>query len=97
MITTLLQIKPPMTVSGELKFADTKSKCFKNYTFEFSQAKLCCYKDKGCAVKLHEWKIEDMIWYLGHEPKRNPQMGYVTMNHLQLSALPLNMMAHNII
>uniref|UniRef100_A0A0C9REQ4 Arap2_0 protein n=1 Tax=Fopius arisanus TaxID=64838 RepID=A0A0C9REQ4_9HYME len=70
------RIKPPMTASGELKFADTKSKCFKSYTFEFSQAKLCCYKDKACAVKLHEWKIEDIIWYLGHEPKRNPQMGW---------------------
>ncbi|KAK0177358.1 hypothetical protein PV328_001420 [Microctonus aethiopoides] len=70
------RIKPPMTVSGELKFADTKSKNFKTYLFEFSQAKLCCYKDKACAVKLNEWKIEDIIWYLGHEPKRNPQMGW---------------------
>ncbi|XP_063986375.1 arf-GAP with Rho-GAP domain, ANK repeat and PH domain-containing protein 1 [Diachasmimorpha longicaudata] len=70
------RIKPPMTVSGELKFADTKSKYFKSHTFEFSQAKLHCYKDKACAVKLHEWKIEDIIWYLGHEPKRNPQTGW---------------------
>ncbi|XP_043287123.1 uncharacterized protein RhoGAP15B [Venturia canescens] len=70
------RIKPPMTISGELKFADTKTKHFKSYLFEFSQAKLCCYKDKVCSVKLHEWKIEDIVWYLGHEPKRNPQMGW---------------------
>ncbi|KAH0535313.1 arf-GAP with Rho-GAP domain, ANK repeat and PH domain-containing protein 1 isoform X1 [Cotesia glomerata] len=70
------RIKPPMTISGELKFADTKSKHFKSYLFEFSQAKLCCYKDKACAIKIHEWKIEDIIWYLGHEPKRNPQSGW---------------------
>ncbi|XP_050460314.1 uncharacterized protein LOC126856126 [Cataglyphis hispanica] len=69
-------VKPPMTISGELKFADTKTKNLKSYLFEFSQAKLCCYKDKVCSVKLHEWKIEDIIWYLGHEPKRNPQMGW---------------------
>lgn len=64
-----------MTISGELKFADTRTKNLKTYLFEFSQAKLCCYKDKVCSVKFHEWKIEDIIWYLGHEPKRNPQMG----------------------
>lgn len=69
-------VNPPMTISGELKFADTKSKNFKNYLFEFSQAKLCCYKDKMCASKLHEWRIEDIVWYLGHESKRNPQMGW---------------------
>ncbi|EGI60849.1 Arf-GAP with Rho-GAP domain, ANK repeat and PH domain-containing protein 2 [Acromyrmex echinatior] len=69
-------VKPPMTISGELKFADIKTKNLKTYLFEFSQAKLFCYKDKVCSVKLHEWKIEDIIWYLGHEPKRNPQMGW---------------------
>ncbi|XP_011154145.1 uncharacterized protein LOC105191995 [Harpegnathos saltator] len=72
----VLLVKPPMTISGELKFADTRTKNLKTYLFEFSQAKLCCYKDKVCSVKLHEWKIEDIIWYLGHEPKRNPQMGW---------------------
>ncbi|XP_015509785.2 uncharacterized protein LOC107216961 [Neodiprion lecontei] len=69
-------VNPPMTISGELKFADNKTKNFKNYLFEFSQAKLCCYKDKMCATKLHEWRIEDIVWYLGHESKRNPQMGW---------------------
>ncbi|XP_012279312.1 uncharacterized protein LOC105699129 [Orussus abietinus] len=69
-------VKPPMTISGELKFADTKTKNFKSYLFEFSQAKLCCYKDKACSTKLHEWRIEDIVWFLGHEPKRNPQMGW---------------------
>jgi len=29
------------------------------------------------SVKLGEWKIEDIVWYLGYEPKRNPQMRYV--------------------
>ena len=69
-------VKPPLTPSGELKFADRKAKHFKNYLFEFSQAKLCCYKDKVCSNKLYEWKIEDIVWYLGHEPKRNPQTGW---------------------
>ncbi|XP_032673778.1 arf-GAP with Rho-GAP domain, ANK repeat and PH domain-containing protein 1 [Odontomachus brunneus] len=69
-------VKPPITTSGELKFADTRTKNLRTYHFEFNQAKLCCYKDKVYSVKLHEWKIEDIIWYLGHEPKRNPQMGW---------------------
>ncbi|XP_046141866.1 uncharacterized protein LOC114871103 isoform X1 [Osmia bicornis bicornis] len=69
-------VTPPMTTAGELKFADKKSKNFKNYLFEFSHAKLYCYKDKFCSNKLYEWKIEDIIWYLGHEPKRNPQTGW---------------------
>ncbi|KAK9500341.1 hypothetical protein O3M35_001622 [Rhynocoris fuscipes] len=65
--------KPPISKSGELKFADQKSKSFRNYLFEFSQAKLSYYKDKACSIKLNEWPIEDIIWYIGHEPKRNPQ------------------------
>ncbi|XP_018335487.1 arf-GAP with Rho-GAP domain, ANK repeat and PH domain-containing protein 1 [Agrilus planipennis] len=62
-----------LPVSGELKFADNKSRMFKNFIFELAQAKLTCYKDKTCAVKLSSWNIEDIVWYLGNEPKRNPQ------------------------
>lgn len=65
--------KAPMAPSGELRFADLKSKSFKSYLFEFSQAKLSYYKDKLGSVKLGEWKIEDIVWYIGYEPKRNPQ------------------------
>ncbi|XP_076171289.1 rhoGAP_ARAP and RA_ARAPs domain-containing protein RhoGAP15B isoform X2 [Ptiloglossa arizonensis] len=72
----MLLIKPPLTPSGELKFADRKTKHFKSYLFELTQAKLCCYKDKVCSTKLYEWKIEDIVWYMGHEPKRNPQTGW---------------------
>ncbi|XP_046390911.1 uncharacterized protein LOC124159260 [Ischnura elegans] len=69
----LARTKPPTIVNGELRFADLRSKSFKTYMFEFSHAKLSCYKDKRGAVKLAEWKVEDILWYLGHEPKRNPQ------------------------
>lgn len=65
--------KPPISKAGELRFADKKSKSFKTFIFEFSQAKLSYYKDKACAIKLSEWNIEEIIWYIGHEPKRNPQ------------------------
>ncbi|XP_054275592.1 arf-GAP with Rho-GAP domain, ANK repeat and PH domain-containing protein 3-like isoform X2 [Macrosteles quadrilineatus] len=76
-INTLLQnlqpiAKPPVAQCGELRFADLKSKSFKCHLFEFSQAKLCYYKDKAGSIKLGEWKIEDIVWYIGHEPKRNP-------------------------
>ncbi|KAK4876934.1 hypothetical protein RN001_009440 [Aquatica leii] len=63
----------PLPVSGELKYADCKSKAFKLYMFEFAQAKLSYYKDKTCSTKLGSWNIEDILWYIGHEPKRNPQ------------------------
>lgn len=66
----------PLPVSGELKYADCKTKTFKGYTFEFAQAKLSYYKDKTCSCKLGSWNIEDMLWYLGHEPKRNPQSNW---------------------
>ncbi|XP_071446305.1 uncharacterized protein RhoGAP15B [Hetaerina americana] len=69
----LARTKPPTIVNGELRFADARSKSFRTYMFEFSQAKLSCYKDKRGSVKLAEWKVEDILWYLGHEPKRNPQ------------------------
>jgi len=68
------QAKYPLPLCRELRFADRKSKSFKTYLFEFSQAKLCYYKDRSCSLKIGEWKIEDIIWYLGYEPKRNPQM-----------------------
>ncbi|XP_069692438.1 arf-GAP with Rho-GAP domain, ANK repeat and PH domain-containing protein 1 [Periplaneta americana] len=68
------QAKFPMALCGDLRFADRKSRSFKTHLFEFSQAKLCYYKDKRGSVKLGEWRIEDIVWYLGHEPKRSPQM-----------------------
>lgn len=34
-----------LIVSEELKFADNKTKQFKNYIFKFEQAKLCYYKE----------------------------------------------------
>ncbi|EFA00372.1 arf-GAP with Rho-GAP domain, ANK repeat and PH domain-containing protein 1 [Tribolium castaneum] len=60
-------------VSAELKFSDNRSRNFKLYTFEFSQAKLNCFKDKTCEEKLFTYNIEDIMWYLGHESKKNPQ------------------------
>lgn len=41
----------PLPVCAELKFADSKSKQFKPYKFEFVQSKLSYYKDKNvCKV-----------------------------------------------
>lgn len=64
--------KQPQAVCGDLKFADRKSKSFKSFLFEFSQSRLCYYKDKKGSIKLGEWKIEDIIWYQGFEKKRDP-------------------------
>ncbi|XP_044763412.1 arf-GAP with Rho-GAP domain, ANK repeat and PH domain-containing protein 1 [Coccinella septempunctata] len=62
-----------LLISGEMKYADSKTKNLKNFTFEFSNGRLSCCKDKTCDIKLSSWNIEDICWYWGHEPKRNPQ------------------------
>ncbi|XP_022910066.1 arf-GAP with Rho-GAP domain, ANK repeat and PH domain-containing protein 2 [Onthophagus taurus] len=58
-------------VSGELKYADSKSKNFRSHMFDLRQAKLSYYKDHKCINVIESWKIEDLTWYFGHEPKRN--------------------------
>lgn len=39
-----------LSVSGEMKFADSKSKNYKTHMFEFSQAKITCYKDRSVSI-----------------------------------------------
>ncbi|XP_041987052.1 arf-GAP with Rho-GAP domain, ANK repeat and PH domain-containing protein 2 [Aricia agestis] len=60
-------------VCGELRYANESNKTFKQYMFEFKNGKLCYFKDKQGSHKVEEWHIKDILWYVGHEPKRNPQ------------------------
>lgn len=60
-------------LSEEFRFADNKTKTFKSFTFKFSQMKLSYYKDKSANIKIQEWNIEDILWYFGFEPRRDPQ------------------------
>ncbi|GLV33934.1 Rho GTPase activating protein at 15B [Carabus blaptoides fortunei] len=53
-------------LSGELKFADNKTKTCKFVTFKFEQMKLCYFKDRAANVKIQEWNIEDILWYFAH-------------------------------
>lgn len=53
----LFQAKPPVAQCGELRFADLKSKNFKVFLFEFSQAKLCYYKDKTVCLFLYNFAV----------------------------------------
>ncbi|KAK9877230.1 hypothetical protein WA026_016977 [Henosepilachna vigintioctopunctata] len=62
-----------LLISGDMKFADSKTKSCKNFTFDFSRGQLSCYKDKACDIKVSSWNLEDICWYWGHEIKRNPQ------------------------
>lgn len=80
-------IEKPLPVSGELKYADNKSKLFKLLTFQFSQGKLAYFKDKTGEILLHSWNVEDIIWYLGHESKRNPQSRW-TITFIELNTHP---------
>ncbi|XP_063633158.1 arf-GAP with Rho-GAP domain, ANK repeat and PH domain-containing protein 2 [Cydia splendana] len=60
-------------VCAELRFASESMKTFKLHMFEFQNGKLCYFKDKQGSHKIDEWNIKDILWYVGHEPKRNPQ------------------------
>lgn len=80
-------IDKPLPVSGELRFADHKTRLFKLMLFQFTQGSLSCFKDKMSDVSLYSWRIEDIVWYLGHETKRNPQSRW-TMTFLADGAKP---------
>ncbi|KAJ0184039.1 hypothetical protein K1T71_000462 [Dendrolimus kikuchii] len=60
-------------VCGELKLATESSKAFKLHMFELQKPNLCYFKDKQGSHKIEEWNIKNILWYIGHEPKRNPQ------------------------
>ncbi|KAJ8969771.1 hypothetical protein NQ314_001608 [Rhamnusium bicolor] len=80
-------LEKPLPVSGELKFADNRSRLYKLLTFQFSQGKLTCFKDKTGETILHSWNIEDVVWYLGHEHKRNPQSRW-TITFIEINTHP---------
>lgn len=46
----LLQANGTLTICGELKFADIKSKSYKLHLFEINEGKLICYKDKSVSI-----------------------------------------------
>ncbi|XP_059055314.1 arf-GAP with Rho-GAP domain, ANK repeat and PH domain-containing protein 2 [Achroia grisella] len=60
-------------LNATLKFANETTKTFKSHVFGVHGTNLCYFKDKQGIMKAEEWKIKDHLWYLGHEPKRNPQ------------------------
>jgi len=55
-------------MSGELRFADQKSKSFKTYPFEFSQAKLCYYKDKRVSHFVFFIIDDRLLWSILNVP-----------------------------
>ncbi|XP_076272951.1 rhoGAP_ARAP and RA_ARAPs domain-containing protein RhoGAP15B isoform X2 [Rhynchophorus ferrugineus] len=80
-------IEKPLPVSGELRFADSRSKVFRTLLFQFTQGCLSCFKDKSNDASMFSWRIEDLIWYFGHEPKRNPQSKW-TLTFFEVDSKP---------
>lgn len=62
--------RQPLSMFGELRFADVKSKSFKKFMFEFMNARLAYYKDAKISQPLGSWNIEDVTWYIGSEHRR---------------------------
>lgn len=76
-----------LLASSELKCADSKSKNFKSLNFEFAHGKLTAFKDKSGQTQLFSHSIEDIVWYIGHEAKRNPPLKW-TMTFLLKTEVP---------
>ncbi|XP_047524117.1 arf-GAP with Rho-GAP domain, ANK repeat and PH domain-containing protein 2 [Pieris napi] len=68
-----MAVKSTAVVCGELRVANEANKTFKLHMFECNHTKLCYFKDKQGSHKIEEWPVKDILWYIGHEPKRNPQ------------------------
>ncbi|KPJ00581.1 Arf-GAP with Rho-GAP domain, ANK repeat and PH domain-containing protein 2 [Papilio xuthus] len=65
--------KNGIQVCGQLRYANDATKKFKSYVFEVNSSKLSSYADSQGSSKVEEWDINDIIWYFGHEVKRDPQ------------------------
>lgn len=71
-ILPLIETRQPLSMFSELRFADSRSKTFKKFVFEFIGAKLTYYKDARASQPLGQWNVEDITWYIGIESKRSP-------------------------
>ncbi|KAK6173548.1 hypothetical protein SNE40_016977 [Patella caerulea] len=60
---------PSKYLLSDLKCSEKKS--FKKYTFDFKQSKFSCYKDSKASNCLWGFNAEDMIIYLGVDPRRS--------------------------
>jgi hypothetical protein len=78
----LLQAKYPLALCGDLRFADRKTRSFKAYLFEFSQAKLCYYKDKRVSIRKNIRKLRNNLIILHI---RSVNDGYILYSFLMLS------------
>jgi hypothetical protein len=65
-----------LALCGDLRFADRKTRSFKAYLFEFSQAKLCYYKDK----RVSKLRNNSAILHI-----RSVNDGYILYSFLMLS------------
>ncbi|RWS11192.1 arf-GAP with Rho-GAP domain: ANK repeat and PH domain-containing protein 1-like protein [Dinothrombium tinctorium] len=62
----------PLSLFSELKFSDINGgKTFRKVICEFIGARLNIYKDAKADKVIGQWNIEDIVWYLGSEAKRN--------------------------
>merc|ERR1719474_2315815 len=67
---------PPLSIFSEIQFSENKPKSkFSKYLFSISNASITCYKEdkNGQSTSVTSaWPVEDIIWYIGCEKKRNP-------------------------
>jgi len=65
---------PPLSIFSEIQFCDNKPKSkFCKFLFSVSNASITCYKEdkNGHTTETNAWPVEDIIWYIGCEKKRN--------------------------
>jgi hypothetical protein len=67
----------PFSLFNELRFSDLNcGKTYKKVLFEFAGAKLSAYRDAKASKVVGAWNIEEIVWYLGAEKKRNSPTPY---------------------
>jgi len=65
---------PPISIFSEIQFCDNKAKSkFGKFLFSVANANITCHKEdkNGHKIESQCWPVEDIIWYLGCEKKRN--------------------------
>ncbi|XP_055339681.1 LOW QUALITY PROTEIN: arf-GAP with Rho-GAP domain, ANK repeat and PH domain-containing protein 1-like [Paramacrobiotus metropolitanus] len=62
--------RSPLSVTQQLRFS--KDKTFKKVSMDFSRMALTVHKSASVEKDLGNWKVEDIIWFLGCSPQRTP-------------------------
>uniref|UniRef100_A0A914WNH1 Uncharacterized protein n=1 Tax=Plectus sambesii TaxID=2011161 RepID=A0A914WNH1_9BILA len=62
--------------ASDVRVAEVGGKSFKKASLQLQRGHVCYYKDSKCQKMIGEWPVEKMLWFNGHEHKRDPPSPY---------------------